>query len=194
MKSIAVYCGSNSGNKPIFQEAANSLGNLMASKNIELIYGGAKVGLMGCIANAAMQANGRVVGVLPHFLSRKEVIHNELAELIMVDTMQERKTIMYERAEAFIAMPGGYGTFEELFEMVTWLQLGLHQKPIGILNTDGYYNFLIQQFDVMTQNGFLSEENRALIQVDEEAAELLKKLSSFKAPDRKRWISEIEQT
>lgn len=194
MKSIAVYCGSSSGKDETFQLHAEALGGLMANRGIKLVYGGAKVGLMGCIADAVLEKGGEAIGVLPTFLSSREVAHASLTELFLVDTMHERKEKMFELAEAFIAMPGGYGTMEELFEIVTWSQLGLHHKPIGILNTLGYYNPLIQQIDNMVANGFMRRAIQQLILVGETPEELLEKLNSFKAPRGTKWISDIEQT
>ena len=137
MKSVTVFCGSSMGTDPIYKSQAFLLGKTLAQQNIKLIYGGAKVGLMGAVADGALSENGKVIGVLPHFLGTKEIAHESLTELIRVESMHERKTKMSELSEGVIALPGGFGTLEELFEMLTWGQLGLHQKPIGILNKIG---------------------------------------------------------
>ncbi len=150
MKRIVVFCGSSGGHDPVFAAQAFRVGQYLAEHGIELVYGGAKVGLMGAVADGTLQAGGRVTGVLPRFLRTKEVAHEHLSELMLVDTMHERKLKMHELSDGVIAMPGGYGTLEELFEMLTWGQLGLHAKPVGLLNTDGFYDHLLAMADTMT--------------------------------------------
>ena len=144
MKRISVFCGSSFGNEEKYATQAFLLGNALAQENIDLVYGGAKVGLMGAVANGILSNKGQVFGVLPNFLKSKEVAHDNLTELIIVESMHERKTKMNELCDGVIALPGGFGTLEELFEMLTWSQLGLHKKPIGILNVDGFYDLLLQ--------------------------------------------------
>ncbi len=194
MKGIAVYCGSSSGNDGVFEKEARTLGARLAQGNIQLIYGGAKVGLMGSMADEVLKAGGTAIGVIPRFLSSKEVAHDRLSELILVDTMHERKAEMYRLAGAFVALPGGFGTMEELFEMLTWGQLGLHQKPIGILNTKGYYNALIAQIETMVQNGFLSTANQKLVMVSEHVEELMDMLSRHQPSQGTQWIKDVDQT
>ncbi|MGB0424536.1 MAG: TIGR00730 family Rossman fold protein, partial [Flavobacteriales bacterium] len=160
---------------------------------ISLIYGGAQIGLMGCIADAVLNNKGKAIGVIPDFLSIKEVKHTALSEMIVVDNMHERKHKMYELADAFIAMPGGFGTLEELFEMLTWGQLGLHQKPIGILNVDGYYNSLLDLLNQMVSSGLLKQNNCDLVLVDSSPEGLLLKMRNYSPPATDKWISDIDQ-
>ncbi len=173
MKRIAVYCGSSSGSDDIFGAKAYQLGKTLAQNNIELVYGGAKVGLMGAVANGVLDNGGRATGVLPRFLAEKELQHTRLTELIFVETMHERKAKMSALADGFIGLPGGFGTMEELFEMLTWAQLSLHHKPIGILNVNGYYDPLIQFVQTMYRNGFLKKENLNLLLVSNNIQDLL---------------------
>ncbi len=193
MKSIVVFCGSSSGNDPEFQVLAKELGSAIASREARLIYGGAKVGLMGCIADAALAKGAEVIGILPRFLSIKEVAHGHLTQLLIVENMHERKTKMFELGDAFIAMPGGFGTLEELFEVVTWAQLGLHQKPIGILNVNGFYDPLIAQLDHMVSKGLLKQGNRDLIMIDGSVDGLLAKMEAYEPISAKKWISDLDQ-
>ena len=189
ISSIAVFCGSSPGFDPVFRDTAFSLGEILAGRGITLIYGGAKIGLMGAVADGSLSRDGRVVGVIPHFLSTKEVAHENLAELIMVETMHERKMKMHDLCDAFIALPGGYGTLEELFEMITWAQLGLHQKPVGILNVHGFYDALIGQVNTMVPTGFLKPEHRSMMLSSPIPAELIDKLAAYEAPPVKKWIT-----
>ena len=194
IKSIAVYCGSSPGTKPEFEMAARELGRHLAENNIRLIYGGAKIGLMGHVANEVLTHNGKAIGVLPTFLAAKEVAHDALTEMHMVDNMHERKAKMHELSDAFVALPGGYGTFEELFEMITWAQLGLHKKPIAILNVVGYYDALVAQMDKMVEFGFLKQDARDMVLVATSVGELMEKISTFHAKKGEKWISDVEQT
>ncbi|RFS24921.1 TIGR00730 family Rossman fold protein [Chitinophaga silvatica] len=189
MKSIVVFCGSSAGHNPVYLEQATALGNALAKRGLTLVYGGARVGLMGAVADGSLQANGKVIGVLPYFLQRKELAHDNLTELILVDTMHERKTKMNELSDAVIALPGGFGTMEELFEMLTWGQLGLHGKPIGLLNTNGFYDSLIQLSHTMTENGFLSAENRDMLLCSDNIEDLLLKLEQYQPPVKTKWIT-----
>ncbi len=190
MKSITVFCASSPGFDPVYSEAAFALGQLLATRNITLVYGGAKVGLMGKVADGVLEGKGKVTGVLPHFLGGKEIAHEGLTELIKVESMHERKTKMNELCEGVIALPGGFGTLEELFEMLTWAQLGLHQKPIGLLNVDGFYDSLLQLLQTMTDKGLLKEDNRRMLLVSDDAAGLLTQMAAYVAPAVPKWISE----
>lgn len=192
MKFIAVYCGSSYGDDPVFEKVAFNLGKTLGKARIGLIYGGAKVGLMGSVANGALTEHGEVIGIIPTFLKTKEVAHNGLSQLLEVDSMHERKTRMYDLADGIIALPGGFGTLEELFEMITWAQLGLHQKPIGILNIDGFYDALIQQLNKMYQHKFIKEEHLKLIIISQEIEELLEKMKTHTPIIIKKWISRKE--
>src|SRR6478609_6235349 len=163
IKSIAVFCGSSLGNDPHFQIQAKLLGQTLAKQNIELVYGGAKIGLMGAVADGALDEGGKVIGILPKFLRSKEIAHEGLTQLILVDSMHERKTKMNELCDGVIALPGGYGTLEEFFEMLTWSQLGLHQKPVAILNVNGFYDSLTALVQTMVDKGFLKKSNQQML-------------------------------
>jgi uncharacterized protein (TIGR00730 family) len=189
MKSITVFCGSSFGTDDIFKEQAFLLGQTLAKQDIQLIYGGADVGLMGAVADGALNEKGKVVGVLPHFLQSKEIAHKKLTELILVETMHERKTKMNDLCDGVIVLPGGYGTLEEFFEMITWAQLGLHKKPIGILNIDGFYDDLIKLVQTMVDKGFLKLVNRDMLLISGNIDELLEKMKNYKAPTVGKWIS-----
>lgn len=189
MKNIVVFCGSSAGSEPVYMEQARQLGAVLAQRGIGLVYGGAKVGLMGAVADGALQAGGRVTGVLPHFLQQKELAHAGLTELILVDTMHERKTKMNELSDGVIALPGGFGTMEELFEMLTWGQLGLHQKPIGMLNVNGFYEPLHQLSQVMTDKGFLSAASRDMLLYSDQIDDLLTKMEQYQPVEKPKWIT-----
>ncbi|AXJ00358.1 hypothetical protein CYPRO_1093 [Cyclonatronum proteinivorum] len=182
ISTIAVYCGSSPGNQAEYCEQAAQTGRLIASRGMGIVYGGAKVGVMGAVADGALAAGGTVTGILPQFLEAREVAHHGLTELIMVETMHERKLMMYERADVILALPGGFGTMEELFEMLTWAQLGLHQKPIGLLNTGGFYDPLLLLAETMFQKGFIREAHRHIFIHDTEPEALLKKIEAFTPP------------
>ncbi|MGL4599702.1 MAG: TIGR00730 family Rossman fold protein [Bacteroidia bacterium] len=188
MKRIVVFCGSSSGTEKNYEKQAQELGALLAQKNIDLVYGGAKIGLMGAVADAVLAYQGNVIGVLPHFLSSKEIAHDQLSELILVESMHERKMKMNALSDGIIALPGGFGTLEELFEMLTWAQLGLHQKPIGLLNTDGYYNELLAFIQTMVDKGLLKKANQDMLLVDADPSILLQKMEAYQAPDVPKWI------
>ncbi|WP_212002798.1 TIGR00730 family Rossman fold protein [Chitinophaga sp. HK235] len=189
MKNIVVFCGSSAGHDPVFMEQALQLGEALAKRNIGLVYGGAKVGLMGAVADGALRAGGSVIGVLPHFLQQKELAHTGLTELILVDTMHERKTRMNELSDGVIALPGGFGTMEELFEMLTWGQLGLHQKPIGMLNTNGFYDALHQLSHTMADKGFLSASNRDILLYSDKIEDLLTQMEQYQPVEKPKWIT-----
>lgn len=189
LKKICVFCGSGEGNDMEIIQSAEDLGKLFAEKNITLVYGAGKIGVMGIIAQSALDNKGKVIGIIPEFLKLKEVVHLGLTDLITTENMHQRKMWMQEESDAFIALPGGMGTLEELFEIVTWLQLGLHQKPIGLLNVNGFYNDLIAMFETMVRKGFLSIENYNLLLVDSDLNTLLEKMENFKRPDLPKWLT-----
>ncbi len=192
MKSITVFCGSSSGSDEKYKRQATLLGQTLAKHNIQLIYGGANVGLMGAVADGALNSGGKVIGVLPHFLQSKEIAHKQLTELILVETMHERKTRMNDLCDGVIVLPGGYGTLEEFFEMITWAQLGLHQKPIAVLNIDGFYNDLIKLVQTMADKGFLKQVNRDMLLISDNIDELLNMMKNYEAPTVGKWISKEE--
>jgi uncharacterized protein (TIGR00730 family) len=192
MKRIVVFCGSSAGHDRVYMEQATLLGAALAQKNLTLVYGGAKVGLMGAVADGALKAGGPVIGVLPHFLQQKELAHEGLTELILVDTMHERKTKMNELCDGVIALPGGFGTMEELFEMLTWGQLGLHKKPIGLLNVNGFYDALVELSKTMTSNGFLSAENRDMLLCSTDISDLLQQMEQYQPPANSKWITSAQ--
>ncbi|EJF99865.1 hypothetical protein FF52_20405 [Flavobacterium sp. F52] len=188
MKRITVFCASSFGTEKIYEEQAIALGRTLAEQNIELVYGGANVGLMGAVADGALHAGGKVIGVLPNFLRSKEIAHLGLTELILVESMHERKTKMNDLCDGVIALPGGFGTLEELFEMLTWAQLGLHKKPIAILNVNGFYDALITLLQTMTEKGLLKEVNREMLLVSDNIDDLLNQMKNYVAPTVGKWI------
>lgn len=175
--SVCVYCGSRFGNQPEYEAAARELGRLVGRNGWQLVYGGGNVGLMGVVADAAIESGARVVGVIPESLMKREVGHRGLTELHVVQTMHQRKQIMAERADMFVALPGGIGTFEELFEVWTWHQLGYHDKPIGLLNVAGYYDLFLGFMSHTAEAGFLSDQNLKTLLVDTDPTQLLQRLS-----------------
>lgn len=181
MTSICVYCGSSNGNQDIYTEAASSLGRELALRKIRLVYGGARIGTMGAVAQACLDYGGEVTGVIPEFLDKVEITNHEVTELVQTKNMHERKTEMVQRSDAFIALPGGFGTLEELSEVMTWAQLGLVKKPIGILNVNGFYDHLLQLFQHMHRQGFVKATNFELFVSDDTIKGLLDKLSNFNA-------------
>ena len=192
MKSITVFCGSSFGTDKIYEEQTFLLGQTLAKENTQLVYGGSETGLMGTIANGALSEKGKVTGVLPRFLQSKEIAHKNLTELIIVETMHERKTKMNELCDGVIVLPGGYGTLEEFFEMITWAQLGLHKKPIGVLNIDGFYDDLIKLVQTMVDKGFLKQVNRDMLLISNTIDDLLEKMKNYQAPTVGKWISKEE--
>lgn len=176
MKSICVFCGSSPGDRPDYLRLARELGELLARRNLTVVYGGGRVGLMGALADAALQAGGQVIGVIPQLLLDKEVGHSGLSELLVVQTMAERKLKMGELADAFLTLPGGIGTMDELFEAWTWTQLDLHRKPCGLLNYQGFYDPLIAFIDHAVEEGFLRPRHRAALIVDSDMTRLLQRL------------------
>lgn len=188
MKSIAVFCGASLGNDEQIVSTAYTLGETLAKQNITLVYGAAKIGIMGQVAKGATDANGTTIGVIPEFLKTKEIVHNELSELIVTTNMHDRKVLMYEKSDGFMIIPGGFGTMDEFFEIATWGQLGLHTKPIGILNINGYYDALIAQCDTMVARGFLKQEHRDAIVIDITIEGLLEKMNNFKPLPAPKWL------
>lgn len=183
MKTIVVYCGSNPGKKPIYQETAYAVGQHLALNKINVVYGGGDRGLMGLVADGALESNGSVTGIIPNFLAKLEVAHKTLTEIELVDTMHERKSRMVALSDGVIVLPGGYGTMDELFEILAWSQLQLFDGPVGVLNTAGFYDHLIAHADKMVEEGFLRPENRALMLVAETVEELLEKMLGFSRPN-----------
>lgn len=188
MKSIAIYCGSSLGYDTKIQELAYELGKTLAQDGITVVYGAAKIGIMGQVAKGALENNGRVVGVIPEFLQIKEIVHTELHELYVTQTMAERKLKLIDLSEGFIALPGGFGTLEELFEVVTALQLGQIQKPVAVLNINGYYDNLFAMVDTMVTNGFLKQENADMIIVETTIESLLQKMKAFVPRSLPKWV------
>lgn len=193
MNKITVFCGSSKGTDDFFEQQAYELGKALAQRGIGLVYGGARVGLMGAVANGAMENNGTVIGVLPVFLKNVELAHENLTELIVVDTMHQRKTKMSDLSDGVIALPGGFGTLEELFEMLTWGQLGLHRKPVGILNVNGFYDELLSFIEKMVEKGFLKQINSDMLLVSDNIDDLLTKMSNYQAPATGKWINKSQR-
>jgi uncharacterized protein (TIGR00730 family) len=192
MRRLCVFCGSNIGTQPAYRESAEALGAVLAKRGIGLVYGGGNVGLMGVIADTVMARGGHVIGVIPQSLADREVAHTGITDLRVVDSMHTRKAMMAELADAFIAMPGGVGTFEEFFEVVTWAQLGLHRKPCGLLNVSGFYAPLAAFIDQAVTEGFINPVHRAAIVVDSDPVRLLDTLATIKLPDVPKWIRRDE--
>jgi len=192
MNSICVYCGSSPGKSPEYFAAARKLGKEMVKRGLGLVYGGASIGVMGAVADAVLQAGGKVVGVIPHSLALKEIAHQELDELIVVNSMHERKAMMADLSAGFIALPGGWGTLEEIFEALTWAQLGLHLKPCGLLNVAGYYDHLDAFLEHAMQQGFVREQYRPMMMIETGAAALLDRFAAYQPPLVRKWINSEE--
>ncbi len=190
MKRICVFCGSSPGARPEYLQSAIELGHALASKNIGLVYGGAKVGMMGKIAESVLERGGEVIGVIPKDLVEREVAFTDLADLRVVSSMHERKALMADLSDGFIALPGGLGTIEEFFEVVTWAQLGIHPKPCGLLNVRGYYDKLMDFLDHTVSEKFVEAEHRSMILVDENPERLLQKFETYQPPtvDKAQWV------
>ncbi|MCF2503874.1 TIGR00730 family Rossman fold protein [Dyadobacter sp. CY107] len=180
MQSIVVYCGSNPGKKPVYAETAYALGAELAKRNIRLIYGGGNMGLMGRVADGAIENDGLVTGIIPNFLAKLEVAHKTLTEIHFTETMHERKAKMVSLTDGIIALPGGYGTFDELFEILTWSQLKIFKGPVGLLNVNGFYDLLLLQLDKMVEEGFLHPDNQKLLVVADNVVGLLEKMEAFR--------------
>ena len=188
MERVCVYCGASRGRDPAYAEAARAMGRALAGRGIELVTGGGRVGLMGVVADAALEAGGRVIGMIPQALMKRELAHAGLSELVVTGSMNERKARMAELADAFVAMPGGLGTYEELFEIWTWGQLGWHHKPCGLLNAAGFYDKLVAFLDGATDDQFLKPEHRAMLVVDADPDRLLDRFAAYTPPVVTKWI------
>lgn len=188
IKALLVYCGASEGYQPAFTIAAQRLGQLLAKEKIKLIYGGGSVGLMGILADSVLKNGGEVIGVIPDFLDEKEIGHKRITQMHCVKSMHERKAMMEKLCDAIIALPGGFGTMDEILEMLTWKQLGLHNKPIGILNVNGYYNHFLLQMNRMVEEGFLKPSNRDLLHVAETIPSLLAKMISTEQVAEEKWM------
>ncbi|MDR5589771.1 TIGR00730 family Rossman fold protein [Christiangramia sp. SM2212] len=189
INKLAVFCASSDGNDQQIYNTAYTVGKRMAEEDIQLVYGGSKLGLMGQVARGVMDHGGNATGVIPDFLKTKEVVHNGLDELITTQDMHERKLTMNELSDAFITLPGGFGTFEELFEIVTWAQLGLHRKPIGLLNINGFYDDLIHMLNKMTSKGLLKQDNLDILLVSDDFDDLLKQMRNFEPKPVPKWMN-----
>ena len=192
MRAICVYCGSSPGRLEVYAGAARALGQALVASDLGLVYGGASIGLMGLIADTVLQLGGRAVGVIPKGLARKEVMHRQLSELHVTQSMHERKTLMAELSDGFIAMPGGIGTFEEIFEIWTWAQLGIHAKPCGLLNVAGYYDALTTFLDHAAAEQFLKPDQRSLLMVEREPQALLDRFGRYQPPSVRKWLDADE--
>ncbi len=194
IKSVCVYCGSNFNGDVVLKSAVENLAKLLVEKEIELIYGGGSVGVMGLIADAVLANGGKVTGIIPQFLMDKEVGHQSLTKMIVTENMHQRKQKMADLSDAFIILPGGFGTLEEFFEVLTWLQLGLHAKPIGVLNIEGFYNPLFKQMDVMVEKKFLKPINRSLVINEATPEKLINLIQNFKAEPDEVWFRDRNLT
>lgn len=189
---ICVFCGSSHGDHSRYADAARNLGQQLATRGIGLVYGGGNVGLMGVLADAALAGGGEVIGVIPHALFAKELGHTGISDLRIVHTMHERKSLMATLADGFIALPGGFGTLDELCEIVTWAQLGIHHKPCAVLNVDGYFDGFLQFLDTAVAQGFLRSEHRALLIVSPQLNDLLEQMADYRSPIHEQWLTEDE--
>ena len=189
MKNIAVFCGSSLGSNKNIIKQAKHVGASLVNNNIGLVYGGSKIGLMGTVVDEVLGSGGEALGIIPEFLKTKEIVHEGLTELIVTKNMHDRKVMMYERSDGFIIIAGGFGTMDELFENTTWGQLGLHSKPIGILNSSDYYSFLIMQFDRMVSEGFLTKESLNAVIVSDSIEDLLEEMKDFKPLPKPNWLN-----
>lgn len=188
LNTICVFCGSSHGLRPGYRAAAAELGELLAAGGLNLVYGGGSTGLMGTLADAALTAGGEVIGVIPHALVAKEISHSGLSRLHVVNSMHERKALMASLSDAFIALPGGFGTAEELCEILTWGQLGIHQKPVGLLNVEGFFDSLLEWLDHATREGFVRPEHRRLLMTDTNPSRLLARMSAYEIPAVEKWL------
>ena len=187
-KRICVFCGSSPGAQPVYMDAARQVGELLARRGLGLVYGGGRVGLMGAVADAALASGGEVIGIIPLSLARKEVAHEGLTDLRIVTSMHERKAQMAELSDCFLALPGGFGTLEEFFEVVTWAQIGIHQKPCGLLNVNGYFDRLLAFVDHMLAQRFVRPEHRSLVLADIDPAVLLDRMALYLSPIVDKWM------
>ncbi|QQL51048.1 LOG family protein [Mucilaginibacter ginkgonis] len=194
MKSICVFCGANYNGDLLLGKAVESLADIMANKEISLVFGGGRVGVMGLLADAIIKRGGKTIGVIPQFLMDKEVGHTGLTELHIVDNMHQRKQLMNDLCDGIIMLPGGFGTLEEFFEVLTWLQLGLHKNPVGVLNVNGFYDHLLMQMDVMVEQRFLKPINRQLVITSTDAIELVDMMENFKTEPDEVWFKDRNLT
>ncbi len=191
MKKIAIFCGASIGFDPVYAEQAGVLGKFLAQKNIEIIFGGGKFGMMGTIADAALSEGGKVTGVIPDFLKLEEIEHTGITRMITTENMSDRKVIISKTVDAYIALPGGFGTLDELMEALTLGQLHIEQKPIALLNTKGFFDPLIAQFDLMVREGFLKQENRDMVLIDEHIETLYQKMCNYQAPEVSKIVNTV---
>jgi uncharacterized protein (TIGR00730 family) len=194
MKSICVFCGANFNGDPNLRQAVELLAEVMVKRDIALVFGGGKVGVMGLMADAVLSRGGKAIGVIPGFLMDKEVGHTGLTQMHVVENMHQRKQLMNDLCDGIITLPGGFGTLEEFFEVLTWLQLGLHNKPIGVLNVDGFYDFLLKQMDVMVEQRFLKPTNRELVLTSADPIELVNLMTGFDAKPDEVWFKDRNLT
>jgi uncharacterized protein (TIGR00730 family) len=192
MRRLCVFCGSSAGRDPQYAQAAEELGRTLAERRIGIVFGGGRVGMMGHLADSALASGGEVIGVIPDALMAKELGHRDVTELRIVSSMHERKALMASLSDAFLALPGGFGTFEEFCEAVTWTQLGLHAKACGLLNVGGFFDPLLSLFDQATREGFIEAEHRSIVIADDDIVGLLDRLMEYKPPRKPRWIDEGE--
>jgi uncharacterized protein (TIGR00730 family) len=194
MKAICVFCGANFNGDPVLKQAVEQLAELMVSRNITLVYGGGKVGIMGLLADNVLERGGKAIGIIPQFLMDKEVGHTGLTELHIVENMHQRKQMMNDLCDAIITLPGGIGTLEEFFEVLTWLQLGLHKHPIGLLNVNGFYDALLKQLDVMVEQKFMKPANRDLVITSGDPIELINLMDGFNLTPDEVWFKDKNLT
>ena len=193
LRRVCVFCGASPGSRPAYADAARGVGRLLAARGVGLVYGGGHVGLMGMVADAVLAAGGEAIGVIPHALAAREIAHGGLSELHVVGSMHERKALMADMADAFVALPGGYGTLDELCEILTWSQLGIHPKPVGLLNVDGYFDPLLAFFDHAVREGFIRESHRALALSETDPERLLERFAAFEPTATGKWITPEER-
>lgn len=191
MNKIVVFCGSSLGFNPVYKQAAITLGNYFVEKKIGLVYGGGKIGMMGVLSTTILEQNGEVIGVIPKLLEKEEVLHTGVQEMIVCKTMSERKVIMSQLVDGYITLPGGFGTLDELFEALTLGQLHIEQKPIGLLNVNGFFDAVLLQLDKMVEEGYLKQDNRNMLIVGTSVAELMKKMHLYTAPNKSHVIHKV---
>jgi uncharacterized protein (TIGR00730 family) len=192
MRRVCIFCGSSKGARDVYVAAARAMGEALARRHIGLVFGGGRIGLMGVVADTVLAAGGEVIGVIPEAMVAKELAHNGVGDLRVVSSMHQRKALMAELADAFVALPGGYGTFEEFCEVVTWAQLGYHRKPCALLNVEGFYDPLLALFDHAVAEGFVRPAHRALVLEERDPERLLDRLAAFQAPPMEKWIKREE--
>jgi uncharacterized protein (TIGR00730 family) len=193
LRRLCVFCGSQPGRRPAYAHVADNFGRLLAKRRIGLVYGGGRVGMMGVLADNVLAAGGEVIGVIPQALVARELAHTSVTELRVVASMHERKALMAELSDAFVALPGGFGTLEEFCEATTWTQLGLHQKPCGLLNVEGFFDMLLGLFDHAAAEGFIHPEHRAIVVVESDPGRLLDRLADYLPPRQEKWI-DLDET